>query len=130
MKQHITMDQLRGLDNISNNRLRDFFSSPFVPGDSNQQCYRLTGHEYESGICKICFNPSHEKKKSGDLLLSIGQMIEFLSDTGNNFWISYDRNPMLWSYTKGKTPHPKDQNTVPEICDTLWEAVKEVLEKG
>jgi len=117
MKQYITMDQLRELDNISNNILRDFFNTPFVPGDSNQQCYRLTGHEYESGICKICFNPSHEKKKSGELLLSIGQIIGFLEDSGH------------WTHNKSMVSLNLREDSVINICDTLWDAVKKELEK-
>lgn len=32
-------------------------------GDPHYQCYRLTGHEYDSfGYCKICHNPHPEAK--------------------------------------------------------------------
>ena len=119
MKQHISVDEFYKLSKDQQRRLEvwcfthRYFTRLAVPGEPARftDTKTFTNH---------VLNP---------IELSIGQMIEFLSDTGNNFWISYDRNPMLWSYTKGKTPHPEDQNTVPEICDTLWKAVKEELEK-
>jgi len=113
MKQHITETQLTELSASQFEKLTKYVTEKnLLPHFTGSQLVLHPASKYLAD----CMN--------------IGQMIEFLSDTGNNFWISYDRNPMLWSYTKGKTPHPKDQNTVPEICDTLWEAVKEVLEKG
>jgi len=127
MKQHITMGQLRELDSISNEVLRDFFNIPFVGGDPDQQCYRLTGHEYESGICKICFTPSHEKKKSGELLLSIGQMIEFLDDKVPGKWSIDNTDSDGWYVGGGNMNiYPKGSSDSLGPCDALWEAVKEL----
>ncbi len=56
-------------------------------------------------------------------LLSIGQMIEFL---GIN--IIYLENEANWWGIK-TTEDLQDIEPVPELCDALWEAVKEVLEK-
>ena len=121
MKQHITVEQFDELGNKQRQLLRDWWRPR--PGD----------HAYFEGRYKVMIEADTPFVGTSGVkyypILSIGQMIEFLSDKGNNFWISYNRNPMLWSYTKGKTPHPEDQNTVPEICDALWEAVKEELEK-
>jgi len=119
MKQHITVDEFYELNKEQRRQLETwcfthrYFTRLAVPGEPARFTDTKTFTSY-------VLNP---------IELSIGQMIEYLSDTGNNFWISYDRNPMLWSYTKGKTPHPEDQNTIPELCDALWQAVKEELEK-
>ena len=57
--------------------------------------------------------------------LSIGQMIEFLDENG--FEITRHKTESadhVWSVTRG------DSNFLfKELCDALWEAVKEILEK-
>lgn len=120
MKQHITEEQLNELSEKAYARLLLWFDpeNTFVPGDPNYQCYRLTGHEYDSlGYCKICFNPSHEKKNTskGRPYLSIGQMIEFLKEKA-----SYPSWGFIW-----ENEIDWDEDT---ICDALWSACKEILE--
>jgi len=130
MKQHIEKEQLGELSDAQKQVLKNWWK-PSVGDWIFTTAWADSETKHDVVICMS--SPTgmiwSELLKEAMPLLSIGQMIEFLSDTGNNFWISYDRNPMLWSYTKGKTPHPEDQNTVPELCDALWEAVKEELEK-
>lgn len=66
--------------------------------------------------------------------MNIGQMVEFLVAQGKNFSMGYDRNPDLWTFVNGKwwansKGETKDGQEYPELCDALWEAVKEVLEQ-
>ena len=147
MNEHINKDQLAELSLGGQKNLHSWFINNQQPGEVYKLFHPTDLDNEKPSVSMMCTDfencptiilnenyypeleyPQHENWECLPLL-SIGQMIEFLSDTGNNFWISYDRNPMLWSYTKGKTPHPEDQNTIPEICDALWEAVKEELEK-
>jgi len=105
MKQHITVEQLDSLTIKQKHELERFFN-PELDDD------------YMWGL--------------NSLEVTIGKMIEFLTMKGQNFWINYDRNPDLFTLTKGKKPYPDDPNLehlTPELCDALWESVKEVLEK-
>lgn len=68
-----------------------------------------------------CFLKKNYDSINGMALLSIGQMIEFLG----NRWLDkidplYRNHPV---YANQQTPNND------ELCDALWEAVKEELEK-
>ena len=56
--------------------------------------------------------------------LSIGQMIEFLRTDKNNIYTIY-QSDLVKSNVDGKTEKIIKYE---ELCDALWEAVKEVLE--
>jgi len=60
--------------------------------------------------------PQHEEWECLPLL-SIVQMIEFLEDSGH------------WTHNKSMVSLNLRENNIINICDTLWIAVKEVLEK-
>lgn len=79
-----------------------------------------------------------EKDKVGSYgLLSIGQMIEFLVDHGEEYFLLTNGlnglfNPEhknLWKAGTGdeNTPLQKGQKFADNPCDALWEAVKEGL---
>lgn len=53
--------------------------------------------------------------------LTIGQMIEFLDDHGVDY---YDAFVKEW-----KSDGMEDRYPASELCDALWNAVKDVLEK-
>lgn len=55
-------------------------------------------------------------------LLSIGQMIEFLDD--NKMWLTIERLNDGW----GLFEDPRGRYDHVELCDALFEVVKEVLE--
>lgn len=64
--------------------------------------------------------------KSCAMLLTIGQMIEFLSDKHDNFTIGKISS---WYIDLDISDGSHDVYDVMELCDALWEAVKKVLNK-
>lgn len=140
MKQHITPKELNELSDRGKEKLREWYEpyiTSFVPGNPYYPCYRLTGHEYDNnGYCKVCFNPSPEKKNKskGNLpLLSIGQMIEFLDEQGG-FLLNITRQ-VSSKNEKLKKPRwgvfnlfTNDKYFKLELVNALWQAVKKVLE--
>ena len=61
---------------------------------------------------------------------TIGDMIEFLKEHCNDFKIEYEDSNVSWriygSRHEYKSSNPYGDT---ELCNALWEAVKEVLEK-
>lgn len=121
MKQHINSEQLDELSEESKKKLRkwwkpqegDIFIDPDWTGE--QICngveggYPLSGNEYTS------------KNKSILPLLSIGQMIEFLEEYP-------DDNLGVIFQNSGETKVGAiDIQFHGELCDALWETVKERL---
>ena len=108
MKQHISISDLEQLSKKGKERLRKWTKS---------RDYRLPiGVNAKTGNIKFTLP-----------LLSIGQMIEFLDeqlyfDFFERFVKTHDGE---WNY--------EDDNLLShnykELCDSLWQAVKEVLEK-
>lgn len=101
MKQHITIEQY--------NELSD--------GEKNLLSYWVVDHP--NGCCA----PHITEIYDGDALLNIGQMIEFLDERYENFDLATGGSGWMVYYKKGV------YETQEELCDALWEAVKEVLEK-
>lgn len=113
MKQHITVSQLNQLNKKGKKRLDEWFCrQPYT--------YTLTSIQKvgETGF------------KNNSPLLSIGQMIEFLDENGfyiDNFmeqFISKDKKYWEITYLWLDRAHVVSKT---ELCDALWEAVKEVL---
>lgn len=140
MKQHITPDQLNELSDKGKEKLREWWKP--VEGD---QC--IDPYEQIQTTVWCCEDDVEE----GSLpLLSIGQMIEFLDESE---WIESIHAPQHGELNKGDLKH-KDDDTyweerdmsnpynwqvytttvgswnTKELCDALWEAVKEVIEDG
>jgi hypothetical protein len=110
MKQHITIDQLNELSEKGKERL-----------------HVHVGIGPYSGIDSL-------EKYLDVVLLSIGEMIEFLVSKGKNFSMNYDRNPDMWTFINGKWwPNSKGETKAGEdylkIADALWSACVEVLER-
>lgn len=102
MKQHITAEQLNELSEKGKKKLRKW-------SQNLDSSFDLT-----------------EDNDNGLPLLSIGQMIEFLQQhhlktDPMNMTITYSSSLLSWWF--------KDEKQYRELCDALWEAVKEVLEK-
>ncbi len=140
MKQHITPEQLNELSEKGMKKLKkwwkpkmgDKFSARLVnvtdinnmPGD---ELFRFV-----YVMTEVNETDDNENRKFVPLL-SIGQLIEFLGDSQIHNFHPLDRcveapNSTGWHVVMGKeyggVTHEKDQ-----LCDALWEAVKEILEK-
>lgn len=64
--------------------------------------------------------------------LSIGQMIEFLDKHYKSNWSVGDYHEGGYAFIQGEAEIIEDMNVAwvkPELCDALWESVKEVLEQ-
>lgn len=109
MKQTITVEQLNELSKKGKERLTDWRWNKADPAD------RLPGSTIS-------------------LTLSIGQLIEFLDDNGHDLYsINTEekdgkRIKFMVTFRDESMKHALFGNR-PELCDALWEAVKEVLEK-
>lgn len=126
MKQHITVKQLQELSKKACMRLNNWYYDKRKKGDLVIYFHPINGNLDPQifGVSAMQGDPAP--------LLSIGRMIEFLQDYSLNFWIYYDRNPDLFTLTLGKNPYPKDlslEKQSPELCDLLWDQVKNELEK-
>lgn len=114
MKQNITSEQLNELSEKGKDRLSEWWTSHYYGKElpENVECSAYDTEAYiSSPLCEYGVEP----------LLSIGQMIEFLSD--------HDRD---WHYEieQWGLNDVCEMPDVEELCDSLWEAVKEVLEDG
>ena len=123
MKQHITIEQLNELTPKSKEKLKDWwnpkdgdlFTIADFPNDIS-----VWDKSWEDRIITGTFNPP---------ILSIGQMIELIQDNIGTDWSIYfgmnlafvgrEDKDGFW----GQTPENKDG----ELCDGLWELVKEIL---
>lgn len=109
MKQHITPKQLNELSSVSEKKLKKWYDN----------AYGIT-------LYGNCF-PSNELTNP---LLSIGQMIEFLhehfDEVDKGLWVR-NINGCFWEVNKGATLRCIASKR--ELCDALWEVVKEVLEE-
>jgi len=109
MKQHITVEQFDELGNKQRQLLRDWWR--LRPGD----------HAYFEGRYKVMIEADTPFVGTSGVkyypLLSIGQMIEFLEDSGH------------WLHNKSMVSLNLREDSVVNICDTLWDAVKKELEK-
>jgi len=112
MKQHITPDQLNELSEEAKKRLREWCNEKHW-ADLDQQKYWLSTYDLGPDIERLFVN-------HGPLpLLSIGQMIEFLGVPPILCWIEREGWNIGFTVVENKS----------DLCDALWEAVKEVLEK-
>ena len=114
MKQHITAKQLNELGEKGKDRLRKWWE----PEEGN---WYLDEDE-----CQMVVWCCEDDVKETDLpLLSIGQMIEFLGEKWKDELFVSD-----WADSSIGTYYlPVRKIYEGKLCDTLWQAVKEVLEK-
>ena len=124
MKQHITVEQLNELSEKGNEIFRKWGKPEvgdwFLPGSKNWPPNKETLIEDLGGT--IGFNVSYSKngKNTACILLSIGQMIKFLVD---HKWIKSD----VEIFTVGELDPAFEWKD--NLCDTLWEEVKVILNK-
>lgn len=118
MKQHITKDQLNELSEKERKALKSWYYPKKQLGDLVFYEYPITepikNEVVPFGVYAMQGDPTP--------LLSIGQMIEFLGDDKylDALGASVDQYD-----GSGKT----QGLDVEGICDSLWEAVKEILER-
>jgi hypothetical protein len=107
MKQNITIDQVKELSPSGLQKYREWVYK-----------LKLTKEEYED----------IQKHDTGhDPLLSIGQMIQFL-DEKQDYQFHIFRRTLDWKVIVNDMQYGKVLGE--ELCDSLWEAVKEVLESN
>ena len=132
MKQHITIDDLSQLNEIGKNRLRDWWNPEygdwfaFRPYGCRKVRERIYMDQMGYDIVDEVLGATTIDANALPLL-SIGQMIEFL-----------DEHIKGWSIIKPYSQE-KDQRIClgylnhlhknDELCDALWSAVKDILEK-
>lgn len=112
MKQHIIEKQLNELSEEGKEKLAGWYGQP-------------ERRNHRDNYCVVCNKPLHTDNKRISRfilpLLSIGQMIEFLGDNNKRLV------EIVAYYSRATKSVVK--NYEGELCDALWEAVKEVLEK-
>lgn len=128
MKQYITIEDLNQLSEKGKKRLREWWIKNISHGEyifsgittiqwvdeKGNLREVMCGHGGSLYICEIC----REKiMKEPFMLFSIGQMIEFL---GYRYW---DALTIDAGREGDMAKNPDD------VCDALWTAVKEILEK-
>ena len=118
MKQQIEVEQLNELNDAQKKVLRDWWKP-----STGDWIYTSAWADSETkNDLVICISSPAGMMWSALLkeampLLSIGQMIEFLKDS------------VHWTHNKSMVSLNLREDSITNICDTLWEAVKEELEK-
>ena len=121
MKQHISIEQLNDLSEKGKERLRKWWK----PKEYDLYMWSEDGlgpfgTHYYHDVVWCCEDDVRDKDAFP--LLSIGQMIEFLGDDWNN-------KAQILLVTEDQVVFPNNYCGNKLLCDLLWEAVKEVLEK-
>lgn len=157
MKQHITTDQLNELSDKGEERLREWWRKNHNPGDMIYSFEEISDENRYSPIHFYMFPDDHKDIDTATIksgfygaggfrenevihssirfrnetwipLLSIGQMIEFLHDSK-----FYSSKSYIDNFFNFNNTIECDKVQIgwygEELCDALWEAVREVLEK-
>lgn len=139
MKQRITVEQLQELSDEQKKRLREWWKpqeGDFITDGSETLSIgdvctpSKTGNMYDGG-CGCCSN----NYGIGNFLLipNIGQMIEILNVRTTTDWgiVNYNDSCQAYHVYLGYSLESASDNKKcwleNELCDALWEAVKEVL---
>ena len=133
MKQHITEEQLNELSDKAKERLGEWWKLQYQNhklSEGDPILYLKTWGRTPDYFYVDRVRPKHTLP-----LLSIGEMIEFLDENYKDIRINHDKNieGFAWQfchyYQDIRERGYRYHNRKPELCDALWEAVKEVLEK-
>jgi hypothetical protein len=111
MKRRIEPEQLLELTNEQRQKLQNWWVTEL--GDYMTDFSTEEDGRYFVGICKY-IKPNSENRSIGFPLLDIGQMIELLGDKWYDK-IFYAVDEYIEKDYKG------------ELCDALWQAVKQVI---
>ena len=113
MKQFISVEQLSELSDSGKNNLREFIK------------------EKSPNLSEMAVG--HDRLTEQISLLSIGLMIEFLEHKGQlgqiHHLLGWTGEWCRWRITdkEGKPAHIDGNPDFIELCDTLWQAVKKIL---
>jgi len=140
MKQHITIEQLNELSKKGSDRLIEWWTpvrgDKYLKKDLNRELFygQLDSpHDAEEAKPdKVYFCGTDGEGKERDLpLLSIGQMIEFLGD-GRDYKHMPDMTIQFKEFSSESLvdygiefKYGNKTTKAYELCDVLWEAVKE-----
>ena len=119
MKQHITPKQLNELSGKGKRRLWEWWKP-----EKGNFCYP----SLKANSVKMCRFDEFNKRSGSRYnypLLSIGQMLEFLEENTESQF-SIFRRTLDWKFIYEGVDYGKIVGG--ELCDALWEAVKERLE--
>lgn len=125
MKQHITPDQLNELTPEAKEKLREWWE----PEEGDSFAREFKDGEMQTETVYHSWIGSYEDNKPDQScfpLLSIGQMIEFLADNSNGY---YEHSYIDDNFNKQVSIGNVAVGWRNDLCDDLWQAVKEVLEK-
>ena len=113
MKQHITPNDLAQLSQEQREKLIEWFKSKDYFPQFTQPTMML--ESFDTLFARV---------------LGIGQMIEFLQENWNDWYMSYQDTTCNWYVRLGYLPDiekPRLEYCEEELTDALWEAVKEIL---
>lgn len=153
MKQHVELEQFNRLSESGRSKLVDWFNgldADFCPRCGSQTKELDRGPDtyddditYTSHLCEVCGVIYHgwfdmwqseddddDRQNQLPPLLSIGQMIDFLdAQNGQSSNIAVLDRWSDKSRWRVAIWNPKQDFYAPELCDSLWTAVKMVLEE-
>ncbi len=110
MKQRITLDQLNELSPNGQKKLLEWeIEHGYAPEDTARS--------------------EHLEKNYLLREPNIGQMIEFLDEHGDFIYSKQGSGNEYLYWTTRERGKKQNKHMRKELCDTLWKAVKEVLEK-
>lgn len=124
MKQNISINQLNELSDKAKEKLREWWKPQY--GDL------IYGKWYAHPIVLDYDRLGRVDIETLSLpLLSIGQMIELISDYEYGYWRIYSGKTQSEWYVESNNLYGESLSTpiCTELSDTLWEAVKYILEK-
>lgn len=138
MKQNITPEQFRELSEKGQLFLREYARKKSAKSKEPYLVYGISKTPEEVYTVKTEGPKSTSDMHSGyAVCLNIGQMIEFLDDYPLSITlpvIQKDITSMIgkyiWTFQSGKDENAQPSFTNEELCDALWEAVKQSLKHG
>ena len=133
MKQHITLKQIQSLSPKAAIKLRAWFQErlPYIYKEEEEILELKNEGKPLEDQPRFLYTYKGDQSFFGLPYMTIGQMIEFL-DFGNDFSIEYEESNDSWRIYWGlpkkqyKSGNPYGDS---ELCDSLWEACREILDK-
>ena len=120
MKKNITVEQVCELSKEAKKSLISWWEVGDGDRYTSGKDINIAGTHY----AELASDSSDVNKQQYLPLLSIGQMIQLLSESYKTNWIAMVNK--RYSVSNGKA----DYEDYDELVDALWDAVKDVLEKG
>lgn len=128
MKQHVTVEQVNQLSEKGKNSLREWWKP--IEGDFFMRINPVDA-SIQVETTYSSWNDRYEDNNPDNLsfpLLSIGQMIEFLDHHAVKNWQIALHKP-LYDINYPDSKVSPDFEDFDNLCDALWDVVKEILEE-